>query len=85
MITVFESKQNIDKEMIEKVCKIWYNNSIQNDKTVVDAMKDAFDIYKQVKMIFKDNQEEQEYAINYFCNVLLKGEENESNSNKRQG
>lgn len=82
---MFESKQNIDKEMIEKVCKIWYNNSIQNDKTVVDAMKDAFDIYKQVKMIFKDNQEEQEYAINYFCNVLLKGEENESNSNKRQG
>lgn len=80
---MFESKQNIDKEMIEKVCKIWYNNSIQNDKTVVDAMKDAFDIYKQVKMIFKDNQEEQEYAINYFYNVLLKGEENESNSNKR--
>ena len=80
---VFESKQNIDKEMIEKVCKIWYNNSIQNDKTVVDAMKDAFDIYKQVKMIFKDNQEEQEYAINYFCDVLLKGEENESSSNKR--
>ena len=71
---MFESKQNIDKEMIEKVCKIWYNNSIQNDKTVVDAMKDAFDIYKQVKMIFKDNQEEQEYAINYFCDVLLKGE-----------
>lgn len=80
---VFESKQNIDKEMIEKVCKIWYNNSIQNDKTIVDAMKDAFDIYKQVKMIFKDNQEEQEYAINYFCDVLLKGEENESSSNKR--
>lgn len=80
---VFESKQNIDKEMIEKVCKIWYNNSIQNDKTIVDAMKDAFDIYKQVKMIFKDNQEEQEYAINYFCDVLLKGEENESNSDKR--
>lgn len=80
---VFESKQNIDKEMIEKVCKIWYNNSIQNDKTIVDAMKDAFDIYKQVKMIFKDNKEEQEYAINYFCDVLLKGEENESNSNKR--
>ena len=80
---VFESKQNIDKEMIEKVCKIWYNNSIQNDKTIVDAMKDAFDIYKQVKMIFKDNQEEQEYAINYFCDVLLKGEGNESNSNKR--
>ena len=46
-------------------------------------MLDAFDIYKQVKMIFKDNQEEQEYAINYFCDVLLKGEENESNSNKR--
>ena len=80
---VFESKQNIDKEMIEKVCKIWYNNSIQNDKTIVDAMKDAFDIYKQVKMIFKDNQEEQEYAINYYCDVLLKGEGNESNSNKR--
>lgn len=80
---VFESKQNIDKEMIEKVCKIWYNNSIQNDKTIVDAMKDAFDIYKQVKMIFKDNQEEQEYAINYFCDVLLKGEEDESSSNKR--
>ena len=80
---VFESKQNIDKEMIEKVCKIWYNNSIQNDKTIVDAMKDAFDIYKQVKMIFKDNQEGQEYAINYFCDVLLKGEENESNSDKR--
>lgn len=80
---MFESKQNIDKEMIEKVCKIWYNNSIQNDRTVVDAMKDAFDIYKQVKMIFKDNQEEQEYAINYFCNVLLKGENNESNSDKR--
>ena len=83
MITVFESKQNIDKEMIEKVCKIWYNNSIQNDKTVVDAMKDAFDIYKQVKMIFKDNQEEQEYAINYFCDVLLKGENNEGNCDKR--
>ena len=83
MITVFESKQNIDKEMIEKVCKIWYNNSIQNDKTVVDAMKDAFDIYKQVKMIFKDNKEEQEYAINYFCDVLLKGENNESNCDKR--
>lgn len=80
---MFESKQNIDKEMVEKVCKIWYNNSIQNDKTIVDAMKDAFDIYKQVKMIFKDNQEEQEYAINYFCDVLLKGEENESSSNKR--
>lgn len=80
---MFESKQNIDKEMIEKICKIWYNNSIQNDKTIVDAMKDAFDIYKQVKMIFKDNQEEQEYAINYFCDVLLKGEENESNSDKR--
>ena len=82
---MFENKQNIDKEMIEKVCKIWYNNSIQKDKTLKDAMLDAFDIYKQVKMIFKDNQEEQEYAINYFCNVLLKGEENESNSNKRQG
>ena len=80
---MFESKQNIDKEMIEKVCKIWYNNSIQNDKTVVDAMKDAFDIYKQVKMIFKDNKEEQEYAINYFCDVLLKGENNESNCDKR--
>ena len=82
---MFESKQNIDKEMIEKVCKIWYNNSIQKDKTLKDAMLDAFDIYKQVKMIFKDNQEEQEYAINYFCNVLLKGEGKESNSNKRQG
>ena len=80
---VFESKQNIDKEMIEKVCKIWYNNSIQNDKTIVDAMLDAFDIYNQVKVIFKDNKEEQEYAINYFCDVLLKGEENESSSNKR--
>ena len=80
---MFESKQNIDKEIIEKVCKIWYNNSIQNDKTVVDAMKDAFDIYNQIKMIFKDNKEEQEYAINYFCDVLLKGEKNESNSNKR--
>ena len=80
---MFESKQNIDKEMIEKVCKIWYNNSIKKDKTLKDAMFDAFDIYKQVKMIFKDNQEEQEYAINYFCDVLLKGEENESNSNKR--
>ena len=80
---VFESKQNIDKEMIEKVCKIWYNNSIQNDKTIVDAMLDAFDIYNQVKVIFKDNKEEQEYAINYFCDVLLKGEEDESSSNKR--
>ena len=80
---MFESKQNIDKEMIEKVCKIWYNNGIQKDKTLQDAMLDAFDIYKQVKMIFKDNKEEQEYAINYFCDVLLKGEENESNSNKR--
>ena len=79
---MFESKQNRDKEMIEKVCKIWYNNSIQSDKTLKDAMLDAFDIYKQVKMIFKDNQEEQEYAINYFCDVLLKGEENESNSDK---
>lgn len=81
---MFESKQNIDKEMIEKVCKIWYNNSIQNDRTVVDAMKDAFDIYKQVKMIFKDNKEEQEYAINYFCDVLLKGENNEGNCDKRE-
>lgn len=80
---VFESKQNIDKEMIEKVCKIWYNNSIQSDKTLKDAMLDAFDIYNQVKTIFKDNKEEQEYAINYFCDVLLKGEKNESNSNKR--
>lgn len=80
---MFESKQNIDKEMIEKVCKIWYNNSIQNDKTLKDAMLDAFDIYNQVKTIFKDNKEEQEYAINYFCDVLLKGEKNESNSNKR--
>ena len=43
----------------------------------------AFDIYNQIKMIFKDNEEEQEYAINYFCDILLKGEENESNSNKR--
>ena len=80
---VFESKQNIDKEMIEKVCKIWYNNSIRNDRTLKDAMLDAFDIHNQVKMIFKDNKEEQEYAINYFCDVLLKGEENESSSNKR--
>lgn len=80
---MFESKQNIDKEMIEKVCKIWYNNSIQSDKTLKDAMLDAFDIYNQVKTIFKDNKEEQEYAINYFCDVLLKGEKNESNSNKR--
>ena len=46
-------------------------------------MLDAFDIYNQVKTIFKDNKEEQEYAINYFCDVLLKGEKNESNSNKR--
>ena len=80
---MFESKQNIDKKKKKKVCKIWYNNSIQKDKTLKDAMLDAFDIYKQVKMIFKDNKEEQEYAINYFCDVLLKGEENESNSNKR--
>ena len=34
---MFESKQNIDKEMIEKVCKIWYNTSIQNDKTLKDV------------------------------------------------
>ena len=81
---MFESKQNIDREMIEKVCKIWYNNSIQNDKTLKDAMLDAFDIYNQVKMIFKDNMEEQEYAINYFCDVLLKGDINESDSNQRQ-
>lgn len=80
---MFESKQNIDKEMVEKVCKIWYNNSIQKDNTLQDAMLDAFDIYNQIKMIFKDNKEEQEYAINYFCDVLLKGENNESNCNKR--
>ena len=79
---MFESKQNIDKEMVEKVCKIWYN-SIQKDKTLKDAMLDAFDIYNQIKMIFKDNQEEQEYAINYFCDVLLKGENDESNCDKR--
>ena len=60
---------------------VGYNG--KKDKTLKDAMLDAFDIYKQVKMIFKDNKEEQEYAINYFCDVLLKGEENESNSNKR--
>ena len=78
---MFESN-NIDKQMIKKICKIWYNNNIQKDKTLEDAMLDAFDIYNQVKMIFKDNQEEQEYAINYFCDVLLKGENNESNCDK---
>ena len=32
----------------------------------------------------EDNKEEQEYAINYFCDVLLKGDINESDSNQRQ-
>ena len=47
-------------------------------------MLDAFDIYKQITMIFKDNKEEQDYALYYFCDVLLKGDINESDSNQRQ-
>ena len=81
---MIQSKQTIDQQMVEKVCKIWYNHRIPKDKTLHAAMLDAFDIYKQVKMIFKDNKEEQEYAINYFCDVLLKGENNESNCDKRE-
>lgn len=69
--------------MIEKICRIWYNNSIEKNKTISEAMLDAFNIYDQIKMIFKDNEEEQEYALQYFCDVLLKGDINESNSNQR--
>lgn len=41
---IFNNK-NIDKEMIEKICRIWYNNSIENNKTISEAMLDAFNIY----------------------------------------
>ena len=76
--------KNIDTEMIEKVCRLWYNNCIEKNKTTKEAMLDAFNIYKQITMIFKDNKEEQDYALYYFCNVLLKGDINESDSNQRQ-